>query len=132
MTPAQWARLDDLYAEASALAPAARAAVVARVRAQDESLADELASLLDADRGAGGFLNTPAVDVASLTPVSAGADAADPLIGAVLNSFTIERRLGAGGMGVVYLARQTSPSRAVALKVVREGALSAAVLRRFR
>ncbi len=129
MTPAQWARLDDLYAKALALEPAAREALVARTHAEDPALAKELRSLLDADRGAGGFLSTPAVRVASLT---LDHHAADPLIGATLGSFTIEQRLGAGGMGVVYLARQASPQRMVALKVVRPDAMSPDVLRRFR
>jgi len=129
VTPAQWARLDEVYAEASARAPGARDEFVATVRAQDASLADELASLLEADRGAGEFLNTPAVCVSSLT---ADGGATDPLVGVTLGAFSIEKRLGAGGMGVVYLARQESPRRTVALKVVRPDSMSPAILRRFR
>lgn len=45
--------------------------------------------------------------------------AADPLIGTVMNGFRIERQLGAGGVGVVYLARQLLLDRPVALKVLR-------------
>lgn len=129
MTPAQWARLDELYAAASEAAPAERDGLLARAREEDGALAAELASLLDADRRAGEFLNAPAVHVAALT---ADKEVSDPLIGAALNSFTIVRRLGSGGMGVVYLARQESPGRAVALKVVRPDAMSPAILRRFR
>ena len=36
-----------------------------------------------------------------------------------LGEFTLVRRLGGGGMGVVFLARQARPERLVALKVVR-------------
>jgi serine/threonine protein kinase len=35
-----------------------------------------------------------------------------------IGEFTVERRLGAGGMGVVYLARSAARRR-VALKVIR-------------
>ncbi len=43
----------------------------------------------------------------------------DGLIGASLDHFTIEQRLGQGGMGEVYAARDTSLDRPVAIKVLR-------------
>lgn len=129
MTPAQWEKLEDLYAQAAALPQDAREAFIVGHCEGDLELAGELRTLLDADRAAGEFLNTPAVNVSELTAEHA---IADPLLGVTLGSFRIERRLGAGGMGVVYLARQERPLRAVALKVVRSDAMSPSVLRRFR
>jgi serine/threonine protein kinase len=46
---------------------------------------------------------------------------ANALIGAQLGSSTLERPLGIGGMGAVYLARQERPRRYVAVKVLRPG-----------
>ncbi len=43
----------------------------------------------------------------------------DPLIGTQLGSCVIERPLAEGGMGAVYLARQLSPRRLVAIKVLQ-------------
>ena len=46
--------------------------------------------------------------------------------------FQIERELGAGGMGRVYLARQAHPDRAVALKVMRPDLATEGYMTRFR
>jgi len=54
-----------------------------------------------------------------------------PYMPARIGRYTIVRILGEGGMGTVYEAQQESPKRAVALKVIRVGNVSAALLRRF-
>ncbi len=43
------------------------------------------------------------------------------LIGQVLGTCTLQRLLGRGGMGAVYLARQSRPRRTVAVKVILPG-----------
>ncbi|MEO0649575.1 MAG: serine/threonine-protein kinase, partial [Planctomycetota bacterium] len=48
-----------------------------------------------------------------------------------IGPFEVVRRIGAGGMGVVYEARQESPARGVALKVLHATHLSPGVRRRF-
>src|SRR5215213_5430708 len=50
--------------------------------------------------------------------------AARDLTGKTLGDFQVERMLGRGGMGEVYLARQISLNRPVALKVLRSDMLS--------
>src|SRR5579885_3541372 len=42
----------------------------------------------------------------------------EELVGAVLGTCTLERILGRGGMGVVYLAQQSRPHRQVAVKAL--------------
>ena len=46
----------------------------------------------------------------------------DHLIGKQLGTCVLERLIGSGGMGMVYLAHQTRPVRDVAVKVLRSGA----------
>ncbi len=58
------------------------------------------------------------------TPTAAGAVDAPP-------GFVIEREIGVGGMGVVYLARQMGLNRPVALKLVKDARVDAKALIRF-
>jgi serine/threonine protein kinase/formylglycine-generating enzyme required for sulfatase activity len=55
-----------------------------------------------------------------------------PALIARIGSYEIERLLGYGSMGVVYLARQSAPARKVALKLLRVDQTSAACVDRFR
>src|SRR5688572_14297509 len=48
-----------------------------------------------------------------------------------IGPFKILRVIGAGGMGIVYLAQQERPTRTVALKVIHASVLSHGTLRRF-
>lgn len=48
-----------------------------------------------------------------------------------IGGFDVVRRIGAGGMGTVYEARQERPDRTVALKVMRTGLGSKSLLARF-
>ncbi len=50
----------------------------------------------------------------------------------VLGPYEIVRKLGEGGMGIVYEATQTSPHRRVALKILRPRFATGQMLRRFQ
>jgi serine/threonine protein kinase/formylglycine-generating enzyme required for sulfatase activity len=65
---------------------------------------------------------------ASAAPVTKTDDAAGRWIG----SFQVVRKIGEGGMGIVYLARQKSPERHVALKMVRSALPGSDAVRRFQ
>jgi serine/threonine protein kinase len=54
------------------------------------------------------------------------------LVGSDLGEFRVERLLAQGGMGRVYLARQRSPDRTVAVKVMRSTAATAIAGQRFQ
>src|SRR5262245_31601230 len=63
----------------------------------------------------------------SLEPGTSGLEA-----GVTIGDFRIERRLGAGGMGIVYQARQISLNRPVALKVLGQALTRSADVTRFQ
>lgn len=63
-----------------------------------------------------GDLRTPVSPTHSKTTLGTARD----ITGTTLGDFAIQRRLGSGGMGDVYLAQQISLKRAVAVKVLRE------------
>ncbi len=91
---------------------------------QDQELRGEVESLLSVSEadGLSRFLAAPALEVASPeTPVTEtdGGDQPNLEIPDQIGPFRIVERLGKGGMGAVYLARQDEPiERQVAIKVV--------------
>ncbi len=81
-----------------------------------------------------GPLDRPPTAAAGLAAAAPPIDAGSaPLVkvGATVGKYELLAMLGEGGMGVVYRARQTRPSREVALKVIRPGLATPAMLRRF-
>jgi hypothetical protein len=56
----------------------------------------------------------------------------DPLAGRDLGEVVLGRLIAQGGMGRVYEARQRSPARAVAVKLMRPSRRSPAAVQRFR
>jgi len=69
-----------------------------------------------------GFLETPFARPESFTPA----------LPKYIGPYTVERVLGWGSMGVVYLARQAEPSRAVAVKLLRVDTTGESTPARFR
>lgn len=92
----------------------------------------EVASLLDyAELDDHGLTRGPHVEPSELQDTTIDAEADSAGIERIAD-FRIVRRIGAGGMGLVFEAVQDSPRRTVALKVMRFDGLNPSSLARFR
>ncbi len=119
-----WERIQELLPSLLPLPPEERESFLADRSRREPELASELRRLLETP--ASGFLDAPDLD-------PAGAEDDRLPAGRRVAEFEIVRELGRGGMGVVYLARQASLGRLVALKVLPASSLPAAErLSRFR
>ncbi|MBL8203248.1 MAG: protein kinase [Blastocatellia bacterium] len=120
MQPGRWQQIQDVYLDALNVSAERRAAFLAQTCAGDEDLRHEVESLLNAHEEVGTFLQVPAVKVAEEERLR-HADAAPTLVsplGQRIHQYQILARLGAGGMGEVWLAEDTHLHRNVALKVL--------------
>lgn len=127
LDPALWRALSPLLDQALDLDPAARAELLASTSAQSAVLGDALRRLLaEHERLLGSsFLETPAVMPGDPFPT---------LAGQTIGAYTLERPLGAGGMGTVWLAHRSDGrfDGAVAIKLINLAVLDRAGQDRFR
>ncbi len=115
---------DDLFADALDLPAAERTAFLDRACAGDPARRARLAALLAGHEAAGRFLQDSPIVRPDPLPEAQPGD--------VIGRYTLVRKIGDGGCGVVYLADQHEPlRRQVALKVIRLGMDTREVIARF-
>jgi predicted Ser/Thr protein kinase len=108
-----WSRARELFERALEEAPADPLAWLETRGEADAAVRAEVVSLLQHHSRAGDFLTEPVLE---RVPALLDERTLEP--GTMLGPYTIEREIGAGGMGRVFLARDGRLGRAVALKAV--------------
>src|SRR6266545_7019270 len=128
MTPERWKQVDQLLQEALVRDSAERAAFLAEACGADDELRHEVESLLGFHDRAENFIETPPSDIAAdLLAVE------ESRAGQTVGHYQLIRQIGRGGMGEVYLARDTRLGRPAALKLLQTSLTrDAARVRRFR
>ena len=114
MTPERWSEVERLYHAARGRPAGQREVFLAEACAGDAELRREVESLLDQASGER-FLREPAVAVSAQT---INQPDGSMLTGRRMGAYQIQSMLGAGGMGEVYRARDTTLGRDVAIKVL--------------
>ncbi|MFC7302375.1 serine/threonine-protein kinase [Cognatiluteimonas weifangensis] len=112
MDAERWQRLSPLLDAMFELDAATRARSLASLREEDPQLGADLAELMALEEARGDFLSQP------LVPALPG-----PRPGTLAGPYRLERLLGEGGMGQVWLASRADGlyQRRVALKLLRPG-----------
>jgi eukaryotic-like serine/threonine-protein kinase len=130
-----WSQVKALFEGALKLAPEDRATFLEHSCGENQQLKLEVESLLETHDDAGEFLAQPVVSVNSILQAEESSTTdGEKAIGARIGAYRIEKEIGRGGMGEVYLATRADSEfeKRVAIKLIRNGSESAIAIGKFR
>lgn len=115
MNSARWKEISEAFSRARELPSPGRESFLSELEAADPELAIEVRRLLSSHERASDFLEPPS-DTQISGPVRR---LSMDFRGMQLGDFELEREIGRGAAGVVYLGRQLSLDRKVAIKLLQ-------------
>src|SRR5687768_4912314 len=116
MKPSEhWQEIKEILYPALEMDPTKRAAFLDEKCGNDTELRRQIESLIDAHNGAADRFESPALEMMAQVLVN---DGSGEEAGLALGHYEVIVKIGAGGMGEVYLARYTLLDRKVALKML--------------
>ena len=120
MTPERWEQIENLFHAALQVLPQDRNAFLKQHSANDPTLADEVNELLAAFDDSSKFMEHAPLGGAISTVVNETKQSLQTprLVGERVGRYEVQSLLGTGGMGVVYLAHDSTLGRRIALKIL--------------
>lgn len=131
MSSAQLQRLKEIFHSAQQLRPNERSNFLDQACGDDTELRAEIDALLKSDQAADGFMVDPPAQLAAEV---FGQVETSSAVGRTIGRYKLIERIGAGGMGEVYLAERADQQfkMQVAIKLIKRGMDTESVLRRFQ
>lgn len=124
---------ESIFSKAKDLPSEQRLAFLDKSCRGDEALKQRIIKLLEAHENTCSIIDR-VVPESHSDPASDGltTDQADNMLGKTIDKFKLLQKIGEGGFGAVYMAEQKEPvNRKVAVKIVKPGMDSTAVIARF-
>jgi len=149
MSQTRWRQIEEIFQAALDLAPAERSNFISAHCTDDAELQREVEKLLADYESAEDFIESPVWTNSSFlnsavkrnfassieeTAHDGQAIDRDPMIGRQIGAYRLEKEIGRGGMGAVYLAERADGSfrQQVAVKLIKRGMDTDFILKRFR
>ena len=117
MDAQRWQKIKGLFDAAVELDERKRAKFLINACTGDDDLLHEVEKMLDSFEGSESFLEAPAAEAVADLILDSDAKLT---AGQTIGHYEIVRQLGVGGMGEVYLAKDSKLDRSVAIKILNE------------
>jgi len=132
LSPERWARIEQLLARAESLDERQKVDALRKWCDGDEELFAQVTSFLENQTDT--FLASPITALGDENLWHNLDKQFDNMIGQIVGGYRIEKEIGRGGMGAVYLAERADGEfdQTVALKVIKRGMDTDDIIRRFR